>query len=75
MRHSQSFSNEVVDELLDVMNYDLVSVEQLACMTNIDLTYLTNAFNKSVSLTLDDVEAICLALEISPAETLGGIHY
>lgn len=72
---SQSFSDAVIDSIADVMNYDLVSVEQLSSLTHLDGASLDEAFAKSRSLTLDEVELICVALGLRPAETLGEIIY
>lgn len=72
---SQSFSDAVVDSISDIMNYELISVEQLSSLTNLAGASLADAFAKRRSLTLDEVELICEALGLRPSETLGQILY
>lgn len=69
------FSNAVIDALRDVMNYDRISLEQLAHQTGHHPKYLTKVFAKQISPTLQDVNDIAFALNLTPSEVCGEVMW
>ena len=68
-----SYSNAVVDALIDVMANDRINVLGLSALTGKSNNYLSKRFRKELSCTLTDVEDICKALNLDCAEFLGEI--
>ena len=68
-----SYSNAVVDALIDVMENDGINVLGLSALTGKSNNYLAKRFRKELSFTLTDVEDICRAMNLDCAEFLGEI--
>lgn len=67
------YAKAVVDALRDVMDNDRIRVVKLAEMTGRSNNYMARRFRKECAFTLTDIEDICTALELDPADLLGNV--
>lgn len=69
------FERALISSLLDVMEHDGKTVQELAHETGFDVELLLDGFSGSRSLTLFEVEAVCVALGLVVTEQIGMIAY
>ena len=69
------YSDAVVDTLVDVLEYEAWTIEELARQTGLSPRRLQKCFRKLKPFTLTEIDEICLVLHLSPAETLGEVLY
>ena len=67
------YGSAVVGSLVDVLEHELISIEQLAAMAGYSQRYCRKVLNRETSPTLQDIENLCEALGLRPQDVLGEI--
>jgi hypothetical protein len=65
------YEHAVMDSLLEVMDYDGVTVAGVSELTGVPFGLLLDAFTGVLSIALAQVEQVCVALGLDVAEQLG----